>query len=204
MLPSYSGWIAQLKPADCSQSKMLLQEQGWKDPAVSFQDMGDMKETQVAALCVFFMESLSSVCLLIQTESLVGRTGCHLLYSSKYWLDSNAYQSISSHHRWTGGTYWALDMATVWKFSCERENSAQRGTWISIGFLQKAIVINDSANSLNTNFLFNLIGGECQCFVDLRAHFCPWFQVPRGPDPYNIYVIGYSPGCLLLVPTRGF
>lgn len=44
------------------------------------------RNTEVAALCVFFTESLSGVRLQIQTESLVGRTGCHLLYSSKYLL----------------------------------------------------------------------------------------------------------------------
>lgn len=54
------------------------------------------RNTEVAALRVFFTESLSSVRLQTQTESLVGRTGCHLLYSSKYLLYSNTYQTVSS------------------------------------------------------------------------------------------------------------
>lgn len=41
---------------------------------------------------------------------------------------------------------------------------------------------------LNTNFLFNLIGGECQGFLDLRAHFCPWFQFPCETDAYSEFM----------------
>lgn len=43
MLPCFSAWLVPLTSGDCSQGKRLLQEQGWKGPAL---DMGVVKETQ--------------------------------------------------------------------------------------------------------------------------------------------------------------
>lgn len=57
--------------------------------------------------------------------------------------------------------------------------------------------------SLNTNFLFHAIGEECT-FWTSGLIFCPWFQIPDGPDTHNIFVIRYNPRCLLLVPTQSF
>lgn len=75
------------------------------------------------------LQLLSSICLQIQTESFVGRTGCHLLYFSKHLLYSSAYRTILFCTRWEWMS-WALDMTAAWMFSCKHKNSTRWGGWI--------------------------------------------------------------------------
>lgn len=92
---SYSAWIAPLKSEDSFQSKMLLQEQGQKGPAL---DMGVMKETQGQQLSASSLPSHFPVrACKFRQKALWGEQAAVYYFPQNTY--SNTYQTILSRTR---------------------------------------------------------------------------------------------------------
>lgn len=172
MLPCFSAWLLPLTAGDCSQGKRLLQEQGWKAPAL---DMAAVKETQRWQLPA---SSPASVCKSRQKALWGEQAAFYFIFQNTFLTPAPTRPSYPAlDGNWMS---WALNMTRAWMFSCKHKNSTQQRRWIDIQqvFPKTKQLLMILEISLYTNFLFYAIDEECQYLVDFRAHFLsliPWW-----------------------------
>lgn len=189
-MPCFVAWLLPLTFGDCSQGKRLLQEQGWKGPAL---DKGAVKETQRWQLPV------SSPYLSANPDRKPsGENRLPLPYSSKYLLQHLPDNLILPWMAMDELSSWHDHSVNVSMPAAQHTTREMDGD--PFGFPQNKTVIYDSVNFPQHQFPVLCNRWRMSVLCGLQGSFF----VPDGPDTYNIFVIEYNPRCLLLVPTCSF